>query len=99
MNSFYFKWFLSYQYLVREALEKIGLEKYCQLFENEEIDFKSFVELSDDNLRDLEVPTGSRIKILKIAKSLRECDEDKGLNLNIFSLATIQICCIITGCL
>ena len=45
------------------------------MFENEEIDYKSFLELSDDNLRDLEVPTGSRIKILKIAKDLRESDE------------------------
>lgn len=76
--------FLLCQYLVREALEKIGLEKYCQLFENEEIDYKSFVELSDDNLRDLEVPTGSRIKILKIAKSFRECHEEIGLKLQYF---------------
>ena len=62
------------------ALAKIGLDKYCPLFENEEIDYKSFVELDGDALRALEIPTGSRIKILKLVKELKEIDVDNGLN-------------------
>ena len=62
------------------ALAKIGLDKYCPLFENEEIDYNSFVELDGDALRALEIPTGSRIKILKLVKELKEIDVDNGLN-------------------
>ena len=71
-----------YSYSVKEALEQIGLEKYCQLFESEEIDYKAFLELNDDDLSNLEIPTGSRKKILSKAKTLRETEEEKGLKID-----------------
>ena len=71
-----------FSYLVKEALEQIGLEKYSQLFECEEIDYNAFLELNYDDLCNLKIPTGSRKKILSIAKTLRENDEGKGLKID-----------------
>ena len=73
---------LVHSYLVKEALDQIGLEKYCQLFESEEIDYKAFLELNDDDLCNLEIPTGSRKKILCKVKTLRETEEEKGLKIH-----------------
>ena len=71
-----------YSYLVKEALDQIGLEKYCQLFECEEIDYNAFLQLNDDDLCNLEIPTGSRKKILSIVKTLRDNNEGKGLKID-----------------
>jgi predicted ATPase/class 3 adenylate cyclase len=50
---------------VDEWLERIGLANYAALFAENEIDFEVLLDLSDQDLRDINIPLGHRKKLLK----------------------------------
>jgi len=55
---------------VRDWLERLGLARYAEVFEREEIDLESARHLTDDTLKALGIPTGPRLKLLAAVKSL-----------------------------
>ena len=50
---------------IKRWLESHGLEKYAEVFVENEIDLDVLDELSMDELKDLEIPLGARKRILK----------------------------------
>jgi class 3 adenylate cyclase/tetratricopeptide (TPR) repeat protein len=56
---------------IREWLAMLGLERYAEAFEREEVDVRQLPELADDDLRALGVPLGPRKTILKAAGRAR----------------------------
>src|SRR5262245_47590441 len=55
---------------IAEWLASIGLGQYAQRFNENAIDLSVVHDLTDQNLKDLGVPLGDRIKILRAVKSL-----------------------------
>jgi len=61
--------------VVREVikwLESLGLSRYSGLFTENEIDFDVLTELTEQDLRDLQIPLGHRKKLLKGIAILRD---------------------------
>src|SRR5215471_7131591 len=56
---------------IRQWLTDLGLERYCNVFEREELTPANLPELSDDELKDLGLPLGPRKTILKAVKALQ----------------------------
>jgi class 3 adenylate cyclase/tetratricopeptide (TPR) repeat protein len=56
---------------VADWLEALGLGKYAARFAENEIDFEVLPDLSEDDLRDLDIPLGPRKKLLKAIAALR----------------------------
>jgi len=50
---------------VRQWLKSLGLERYAEAFEREEVSFDNLAELTDDDLKGLGLPLGPRKTILK----------------------------------
>ena len=48
---------------VRNILIGLGLEKYCATFEENEVDFDAFLQLQDEDYKDMKIPIGPRRKI------------------------------------
>jgi class 3 adenylate cyclase/tetratricopeptide (TPR) repeat protein len=57
---------------VDEWLESLGLSRYSGLFAENEIDFEVLTELTEQDLKDLQIPLGHRKKLLKGIATL--CD-------------------------
>lgn len=55
---------------VADWLEALGLGKYAARFAENEIDFDVLPDLSEDDLRDLDIPLGPRKKLLKAIAAL-----------------------------
>jgi class 3 adenylate cyclase/predicted ATPase len=55
---------------VREWLEGLGLGKFADAFESEDVSMRHVPELSEADLRDLGLPMGPRKEVLRAAKSL-----------------------------
>ena len=53
-------------------LKELGLSKYTQLFMDNEIDWEILSELTEQDLKELELPLGPRKKILKAIKALAD---------------------------
>lgn len=55
-------------------LKKLGLERYIDLFKKNEIDLELLIDLSEDELekmlKDMDLPIGPKMKILKGVQSL-----------------------------
>ena len=62
-------------------LVQIGAGKYAALFEQNEIDFDSVKELSEDDLRELGIPMGPRKKILRAIADLDGSDAVRRLHI------------------
>ena len=61
--SFFFLFFL-----VKNLLTDLGLDRYINVFFNEEIDFEALCMMNENHLKNIGVPQGPRLKILnKIA--------------------------------
>jgi class 3 adenylate cyclase/tetratricopeptide (TPR) repeat protein len=61
--------------LVRDVdkwLESLGLSRYSELFAKNEIDHEVLTELTEQDLKDLEIPLGPRKKLLKGIAELRD---------------------------
>eukprot|EP01090_Pellita_catalonica_P008022 TRINITY_DN1866_c0_g2_i1.p1 TRINITY_DN1866_c0_g2~~TRINITY_DN1866_c0_g2_i1.p1 ORF type:complete len:288 (-),score=56.06 TRINITY_DN1866_c0_g2_i1:47-910(-) len=56
---------------VSEILAGLKLQKYIELFEREEIDWDSFLLLSDDDMKGMGLPTGPRTKIRNKIKNYK----------------------------
>ena len=57
---------------VVKILKKHKLDKYLHIFEENEIEYDDFIRLSDDNLRELNIPMGARMKIRDEIESIKE---------------------------
>jgi predicted ATPase/class 3 adenylate cyclase len=55
---------------IRSWLRDNGFERFADLFEENEIDFDALSELSDDHLKELGIPLGPRVKLLKAINAL-----------------------------
>lgn len=55
---------------VKKLLETLGLERYYQHFVEAEIDFFSFQRLTEENLCEMKIPIGPRIKISEEIKRI-----------------------------
>jgi class 3 adenylate cyclase len=59
---------------IRQWLADLGLERYGDVFEREELTPANLPELTDDELKDLGLPLGPRKTILKAINALRTSD-------------------------
>jgi class 3 adenylate cyclase/tetratricopeptide (TPR) repeat protein len=57
---------------VDKWLESLGLSRYSELFAKNEIDYEVLADLTEQDLKDLEIPLGSRKKLLKGIAELRD---------------------------
>ncbi len=55
---------------IRTWLRGHDFERFADLFEENEIDFDALSELSDDHLKELGIPLGPRVKLLKAINAL-----------------------------
>ena len=63
---------------VKQVLETIGLGEYYCRFEEEEFDYDAFLEVTDEQLRELNLKMGPRTKILtEIDRIKREQSSSK----------------------
>jgi SAM domain (Sterile alpha motif) len=58
-----------------EWLQARGFGRYAELFASNAIDSEALVELTDDHLKELGVPLGHRIKLLKAIQESREPED------------------------
>lgn len=56
---------------VRQLLESLGLSQYCEIFERHDIDLAALVELGEDDLKELGVSLGHRVRLRKAIADLR----------------------------
>jgi predicted ATPase/class 3 adenylate cyclase len=56
-------------------LESLGLSRYSGLFSENEIDFEVLIDLTDQDLKDLQIPLGHRKKLLKGIAALDGANE------------------------
>jgi class 3 adenylate cyclase/tetratricopeptide (TPR) repeat protein len=57
---------------VRQWLEARGFGEYVEAFEREQLDLEALLHLTADDLKDLGLPMGPRLKLLAAIRSLRE---------------------------
>src|ERR1700726_2021278 len=55
---------------VRDWLAKLGLAEYTSCFAENRIDFSVLPDLTDQHLKDLGLPLGDRLKILRAIREL-----------------------------
>ena len=58
-------------------LRRIGLEQYTQTFRDNAIDDDVLRDLTDDHLRELGLPLGARLKLLKAVAALGTIEQPK----------------------
>ncbi|KAA0203339.1 hypothetical protein HAZT_HAZT008457 [Hyalella azteca] len=83
---------------VSEILHKLSLDDYAAFFEEQDVDFEAFLELTPDDIRELGInDQRSRIKIMRAIQSLRR----KGLEICIDVKAVLvyinHLVCSTTG--
>ena len=61
---------------IDQWLKELGLSKYSELFAENEMDFEVLPDLTEQDLKDLDIPLGHRKKLLKAIATLSE-DADK----------------------
>ena len=57
---------------IAQWLEKLGLERYVEVFAGQEIVYDDLVELTDADLKELGIPLGPRKRLLKACATLAE---------------------------
>ena len=57
---------------MKKVLDRIGLEKYHVRFAEEEIDFMAFLDIKDEHLREMQIPIGPRLKLLREIQRILE---------------------------
>jgi class 3 adenylate cyclase len=55
---------------IADWLEKLGMSEYAQLFAENRIDFSVLPDLADQHLKDLGLPLGDRLKMLRAIREL-----------------------------
>ena len=56
---------------LRAILENEGLDNYCDIFQNQEIDLQAFKELNDDDFKELGVREKDRLVMLSVIERLK----------------------------
>jgi hypothetical protein len=57
---------------IAEWLEKLGMSEYAQRFAENRIDLSVLPELTDQHLKDLGIPLGDRLKMLRAIRELTD---------------------------
>src|SRR5271170_7888328 len=55
---------------IADWLEKLGMSEYAQRFGENRIDFSVLPDLTDQHLKDLGLPLGDRLKVLRAIREL-----------------------------
>ena len=55
---------------IADWLGKLGMSEYAQLFAQNRIDFSVLADLTDQHLKDLQLPLGGRLKMLRAIREL-----------------------------
>jgi hypothetical protein len=55
---------------IAEWLEKLGMSEFAQRFTENRIDFSVLSDLTDQHLKDLGLPLGDRLKMLRAIREL-----------------------------
>src|SRR6516165_267055 len=55
---------------IADWLGKLGMSEYAQLFAQNRIDFSVLPDLTDQHLKDLQLPLGDRLKMLRAIREL-----------------------------
>src|SRR5688500_3500220 len=55
----------------RKLLESLGLSQYSEIFERHDIDLAALIDLGEDDLKELGVSLGHRVRLRKAIASLR----------------------------
>jgi len=55
---------------IADWLEKLGMSEYAQRFAENRIDFSVLADLTDQHLKDLQLPLGDRLKMLRAIREL-----------------------------
>ena len=55
---------------IADWLEKLGLSEYARCFAENRIDFSVLPDLTDQHLKDLGLPLGDRLKMLRAIREL-----------------------------
>jgi SAM domain (Sterile alpha motif) len=55
---------------IGDWLEKLGMSEYAQHFAENRIDFSVLPDLTDQHLKDLGLPLGDRLKVLRAIREL-----------------------------
>ena len=55
---------------IADWLEKLGMSEYAQRFAENRIDFSVLPDLTDQHLKDLGLPLGDRLKMLRAIREL-----------------------------
>jgi hypothetical protein len=55
---------------IADWLEKLGMSEYAQLFAENRIDYSLLPDLTDQHLKDLGLPLGDRLKMLRAIREL-----------------------------
>ena len=59
---------------IGDWLEKLGMSEYAQRFAENRIDFSVLPDLTDQHLKDLGLPLGDRLKMLRSIRELSGAD-------------------------
>ena len=54
------------------VLALLQLDKYLATFEKDEVDYEGFLELDDNELKEMKIPIGARKKIVKEIEELKK---------------------------
>ena len=57
---------------IADWLKKLGMSEYTQRFAEERVDFSVLPELTDQHLKDLGLPLGDRLKMLRAIHELAD---------------------------
>ena len=76
---------------ISEWLESIGLDKYASLFADNEIDLDAARDLTESDLKELELPMGPRKKLLRAISELAASNRRPSQQSNVDGSATPHI--------
>ncbi|KAJ8339471.1 hypothetical protein SKAU_G00362570 [Synaphobranchus kaupii] len=68
---------------LEEGLRVMGLQKYVDLFQQEQVDMDSLALCSENDLKDLGIPLGPRKKILSFVTRRRDLEGTPGLQMSL----------------
>ena len=68
---------------VKKVLDRIGLEKYHVRFAQEEISYMTFLDIKDEHLREMKIPIGPRLEIIKEIQRIKKQENALGKKINL----------------
>ena len=68
---------------MKKVLDRIGLEKYHVRFAEEEIDFMALLDIKDEHLREMQIPIGPRLKLLREIQRIKNEENASGKKIHL----------------